>query len=51
MTNEILIMFIGMMGVNGTAGFSLQGNTLNVVDHSSGYPETEHFSKVSNLIG
>jgi hypothetical protein len=40
------IMVYSMMGLNRTVGYSLQGNTLTVVDYSSGYPATEVYYRI-----
>ena len=42
--NQILVY--SMMGLNRTVGYSLQGNTLTVVEYSSGYPETEVYHRI-----
>ena len=40
------IMVYSMMGLNRTVGFSLQGNTLTVVEYSSGYPVTAIYNRI-----
>ena len=40
------IMVYSMMGLNRTVGFSLQGNTLTVVEYSSGYPVTAVYNRI-----
>ena len=42
--NQIVVN--SMMGLNRIIGYTLQGNTLTVVEYSSGYPETEVYYRI-----